>query len=121
MARGLPSRSEILDCLVEAGRPLHAGELATRCNVAQGAYARLVRLLDELSDKAVLKRLSGHRYSAPAPKVQAPSDAWNGVLSLNPRGFGFVTAAGHEDVYVAPEAIGAALHGDSVEVAVVNR
>jgi len=121
MARGLPTRTEILECLVEAGRPLHAGELATRCNVAQGAYTRLVRFLDDLSEKAVLKRLTGHRYAAPTAKVEAPRDAWEGVLSLNPRGFGFVTAAGHEDVYVAPEAIGPALHGDRVEVVVVNR
>ncbi|HWP09382.1 MAG TPA: VacB/RNase II family 3'-5' exoribonuclease [Polyangiaceae bacterium] len=45
-------------------------------------------------------------------------EAWEGVLSLNPRGFGFVAAAGQDDVYVPPEAIGAGLHGDRVRVVV---
>jgi ribonuclease R len=121
MARGLPTRTEILDCLVEAGRPLHAGEVATRCSVGKPAYTRLVRYLDELADKNLVKRLGGHRYAALPAKVEPPRDAWEGNLSLNPRGFGFVTAAGHDDVYVAPEAIGPALHGDRVEVSVVNR
>lgn len=40
---------------------------------------------------------------------------------MHPRGFGFVTAAGHDDVYVAPEGIGAAMHGDRVKVEVVDR
>jgi len=45
-------------------------------------------------------------------------EAWEGVLSLNPRGFGFVAAAGQHDVYVPPEAIGAGMHGDRVRVVV---
>ncbi len=120
MARGLPSPTEIVDCLVEAGKPLHAGEVASRCGVSQGAYARLVKVLDELVEKALVRRLSGHRYAA-KPATTKPKETWEGALSLNPRGFGFVTAAGHEDLYVAPEAIGAALHGDRVEVSVLSR
>jgi ribonuclease R len=39
---------------------------------------------------------------------------------MNPRGFGFVAGgAGQDDVYVPPDAIGGALHGDRVLVAVV--
>ena len=40
------------------------------------------------------------------------------MLSLNPRGFGFVAAAGQDDVYVPPEAIGGGMHGDRVRVVV---
>jgi ribonuclease R len=40
---------------------------------------------------------------------------------MNPRGFGFVAAAGRPDVYVAPDGIGAALHGDTVCVTLVNQ
>lgn len=43
------------------------------------------------------------------------------MLSVHPRGFGFVAAAGHDDVYVAPEGIGGALHGDTVRVSVTAR
>jgi ribonuclease R len=46
--------------------------------------------------------------------------SFEGVLSLNPRGFGFVAAAGKDDVYVPPDAIGAAMHGDRVLVTVTN-
>jgi ribonuclease R len=49
-----------------------------------------------------------------------PSRAFEGLLSMNPRGFGFVAGgAGQDDVYVPPDAIGGALHGDRVLVAVV--
>src|SRR5690606_3939825 len=34
---------------------------------------------------------------------------------------GFVTAAGQEDVYVAPDGIGAAMHGDRVRVSVISK
>jgi ribonuclease R len=41
---------------------------------------------------------------------------------MNPRGFGFVAGgAGQDDVYVPPEAIGGALHGDRVLVTVVSQ
>jgi ribonuclease R len=52
---------------------------------------------------------------------ESGSEAWDGSLSLNPRGFGFVAAAGHIDVYVPPEAIGAGMHGDTVTVRVTGR
>ena len=39
---------------------------------------------------------------------------------MNPRGFGFVAGGvGNDDVYVPPDAIGGALHGDRVLVSVV--
>src|SRR5215213_969835 len=45
-----------------------------------------------------------------------PPQGFEGVLSMNPRGFGFVTAAGQDDVYVPPDSVGGALHGDRVLV-----
>src|SRR5262245_9645267 len=32
------------------------------------------------------------------------ADSWEGLLSVHPRGFGFVSAAGQDDVFVPPEA-----------------
>jgi ribonuclease R len=46
---------------------------------------------------------------------------WEGALSVSPRGFGFVTAPGREDVYVAANGVGGALHGDRVKVLVRSR
>lgn len=54
-------------------------------------------------------------------KNDGGSEAWDGSLSLNPRGFGFVAAAGHIDVFVPPDAIGAGMHGDTVTVRVTGR
>ncbi|HEY6079265.1 MAG TPA: VacB/RNase II family 3'-5' exoribonuclease, partial [Polyangiaceae bacterium] len=49
-----------------------------------------------------------------------PSRGFEGLLNMNPRGFGFVAGgAGQDDVYVPPDAIGGALHGDRVLVSVV--
>ena len=47
----------------------------------------------------------------------------DGFLKVNPRGFGFVaspTASG-DDVYVSPENLNGAMHGDSVVVDIVAR
>ncbi|MEB2312326.1 MAG: ribonuclease R [Sorangiineae bacterium] len=118
MAQPLPSRGEIVGCLEAAGRPLHAREVAEACGVAEGSYPRLLELLDQLVFDRSVKRV-GRRYLARPDDAQRGT--WEGVLSVNPRGFGFVTAVGQDDVYVAPDGIGAALHGDQVRVAVIAR
>jgi ribonuclease R len=48
-------------------------------------------------------------------------EGFEGVLTMSPRGFGFVMAAGRDDVYVRPEAIGGAMHGDRVFARVVGQ
>jgi ribonuclease R len=55
-----------------------------------------------------------------APKHQAQRE---GILKVNPRGFGFVsspTATG-DDVYISPENLGGAMHGDHVNVEIIGR
>ncbi|MFO0641434.1 MAG: VacB/RNase II family 3'-5' exoribonuclease [Polyangiaceae bacterium] len=44
-----------------------------------------------------------------------------GILTVNARGFGFVSAEGGDDVYIPGEALGAGLHGDRVVVKIVGR
>jgi ribonuclease R len=118
MATPLPSRGDIVACLVDAGRPLHAREIATRCAVADGSYPRLLELLDQLSLDGTIRPLAGHRFKAQPREGGA---GWEGLLSVHPRGFGFVAAVGQEDVYVAPDGIGGAMHGDRVRVSVIGR
>jgi ribonuclease R len=49
-----------------------------------------------------------------------PTKGFEGLLNMNPRGFGFVAGgAGQDDVFVPPEGIGGALHGDRVLVTIV--
>ncbi|MBN1609807.1 MAG: VacB/RNase II family 3'-5' exoribonuclease [Polyangiaceae bacterium] len=120
MAQPLPSRADIVCCLLEAGRALHAREVASRCRVPEGSYSRLLELLEQLSFDRTIRRMAGGRFRAPLHDGVG-GQAWEGVLAVNPRGFGFVTAAGQEDVYVAPDSIGGALHGDLVRVQIISR
>jgi len=122
MPRSLPAPEEVVACLVEAGRPVHAGELAKLCEVRPGAYDRLLALLDRMAERGEVRRLAGHRFVAqPKADKKKKAEGWDGVLSVNPRGFGFVASPGQDDVYIPAEAIGAALHGDKVRVVVVSR
>jgi ribonuclease R len=120
MARTLPSRGDIVRCLVDAGRALHAREIANRCDVPERSYPHLLELLDQLSFDGTVRRMGGSRFGAQRG-VASAAPSWEGLLKLHPRGFGFVNAAGQDDVYVAPDGIGAALHGDRVRVSVIGK
>ena len=120
MTRPLPSRGEIIACLAEAGRPLHAKELTSRLGVIPGSAQRLSELLDQLCLDGAVVRLPGQKFKA-RPLAERKSASWEGVLSVNPRGFGFVVAAGQPDLYIAADGIGPALHGDRVRVSVARR
>lgn len=120
MARLLPSRGDIVRCLATSPRALHAREIATRCRVTEAQYPHLLELLDQLGFDGSIRRMPGNRFKA-APDALGAGGSWEGVLSVNPRGFGFVTAVGQDDVYVAPDGIGGALHGDRVRVSVISR
>ncbi|MEM6788092.1 MAG: VacB/RNase II family 3'-5' exoribonuclease [Myxococcota bacterium] len=55
------------------------------------------------------------RPYARAPRSRPPAKEVEGLLHMNQRGFGFVrTAEDHDDVFVAPDAVAGALHGDRV-------
>jgi ribonuclease R len=54
-------------------------------------------------------------------RKEPSKEGFEGVLTMNPRGFGFVAVAGRDDVYVPPDAVGGALHGDRVVVRVHAR
>src|SRR5690606_38820539 len=93
-------------------------ELGARLSVRPASRRRLRELLEQLVLDGTLNALPGDRFGVAQPRHL---DGWEGVLSVHPRGFAFVNAAGREDVFVPPSGIGAALHGDTVEVAVVAR
>jgi ribonuclease R len=120
MASRIPAKGEVLSTLAAAKKPVHARELAAKLGIAEANVPKLVAALDELVEQKRVKRLSGQRYTIELREV-TQSEGWEGVLSLNPRGFGFVNAVGHDDAYIAPEAIGPAMHGDRVRITVVSR
>lgn len=120
MPKPLPSRGQILACLAEASHPIHAREIASLLGVKEAQYPRLLSLMDQLCLEGAVHRRPGQRFATKTR--EAPQrESFTGLLGMHPRGFGFVVAAGRPDVYVAADGIGGALHGDTVQVSVVNR
>jgi ribonuclease R len=117
MNKKMPAREQIVRRLEQAGRPLSVRDIAAAFQLPAGP--EITELLDDLVSRGQARRLGGHRYAA--VKGRSAVESWVGKLSMNPRGFGFVAALGKDDVYVAPDAIGAAFHGDKVEIEIVGR
>lgn len=116
MSVPLPDREEILRHLDT--KPLHAGQLAQQCGVPKESYQLFVEVLEQLVEEGSIVRQGRQRYKRPRRR-RAP-ESWTGVLSVNPRGFGFVTAAGKPDVFISEEALAGALHGDCVTIEVLR-
>src|SRR5262249_55488014 len=75
-----------------------------------------------LSFDGSIVALPGQRFKLSREQIEQRGGLYEGILSVNPRGFGFVTAVGRpEDVYIPAEAMRGALHGDTVDVRVVAR
>jgi ribonuclease R len=111
------------------GRAVHANELADKLGVSPDRYQGLLRLLDDLVFDGVL-RASGQRFKLDKKSSgggtgpgRGKKERREGILTVNPRGFGFVaspTATG-DDVFVNAESLGGAMHGDQVIVEIVAR
>jgi len=117
------SRSEVLELLGSEAEPMHAREIARRLRVSEVDYLGLQRLLDDLSFEGVLARRPGQRFKIAPRTAQARGAEREGLLTVHPRGFGFVASldAAGDDVFVPPEALGGAMHGDRVKVRVRSR
>jgi ribonuclease R len=119
MARPIPSQAEILRFLSSQEHALDVAEITKGLKLAAASRRRLGDLLGQLALEGKLRAVQGDRFRVPLAARDLGS--WEGVLSVHPRGFGFVNAGGREDVFLPPSGIGAALHGDTVRVAVVAR
>ncbi len=128
----LPSLRDIETILSGFSRALHPRELASRLDLAPEDYSQLIALLDELEQDDALKVLPGGRVrvverrgKAPRPGASPPQnkgdETWQGDLSVHAKGFGFVTAPGHDDVFIPPDAVYEAMHGDTIKVRVTGR
>ena len=124
MRRALPSRTAVLDLLEAEGRPVHANELAEKLGVSPQSYQGLLRLLDDLVFDGILTA-RGQRFKLDKKRggSKRRGERREGLLTVNPRGFGFVaspTASG-DDVFVNADSLGGAMHGDHVIVEIVAR
>jgi ribonuclease R len=123
MAKSLPSRTDILQVLASEDRAFHAKELATRLGVDAHGYQGLLRQLDDITLEGLATARDGHKFKLSRSSAGARGEEREGVLSINPRGFGFVAALGAagDDVFVPPESIGGAMHSDRVVVRIRAR
>jgi len=118
----LPRREAILDLLNQQTRALHAREIAARLHVEEAAYPGLLRVLSDLATTGVISPHSGQRFRSKPDSTRGREIERQGILTVNPRGFGFVASTGFEDdLYVPEESMGGAMHGDLVAARLVAR
>jgi ribonuclease R len=123
MATRLPSRTDVLDVFGGESRPLHTREIASRLKVSEADYLGLQRLLDDLSFEGVLSSRPGQKFHLSQKTAASRGAERDGLLTVHPRGFGFVASldAAGDDVFIPPESMGGAMHGDRVRVRVRSR
>ena len=115
-------RDRVIDILATAGRPLHSQEIAARLGIEIGAHQALQRLLDDLAFDGSIVPLAGQKFRLDRKQIERRDSSLEGVLHVNARGFGFVSSAGTDgDLFIPAEAMGGALHGDTVKARVVTR
>lgn len=79
-------------------------------------YVELQQTLNKLEDDVVLVRSKKERYL-----LAEDAGVKKGVLSINPKGFGFVSVEEGDDVYIPMDGIETAMSGDEVVVRVFQR
>ena len=123
----LPNRLRVFELLGASTHPMHVAEIAGRLGVLEHLIPALTAMLDDMVLSGAVRAFPGHRYrmAQDVSVVETTKGARNvrereGVLTMNARGFGFVTSpgTGEQDVYISPELLAGALHGDRVRVRV---
>jgi ribonuclease R len=115
----IPKPEEILEYLrTDAGRPLKAKELAKGLDVTTSDYDEFRDLLDKLEQNGTLYRVQHQRYAAPG-KINLVV----GTLHTIRSGAGFVSPeeGGDEDLYIPPDGLASAVHGDRVVARIEKR
>jgi ribonuclease R len=144
MKEHVPNQDEILRVLEShAPRAMHVGELCGRLNLPRSSKDEVVRRLLLLADENLVGEMPGLRFRAlkgaknkkrgrektkttrgRGRKAQerlelavAATPAIEGKLTMTRQGYGFVNVYdGSPDVFIPPDAVGPALHGDMVQI-----
>jgi ribonuclease R len=92
-------------------RPLNRIGIARRLGVSGRARVALRKTLRDLERAGDVARIRKDRYVLPRE-----ADLITGKVSLHPAGYGFLASErpGEPDVFLAPENVGTAMHGDRV-------
>ncbi len=124
MGKPLPSRADILETLSNEPRAIHFDVLAKKLKVGRDQIEGFSRFLDNLVFQGAVT-VDGHdSFRVPkAEKAGHSKGEREGTMSLNPRGFGFVSSpdSAGDDVFIPAEALNGAMHGDTVVIRVRSR
>ena len=115
----MPTPEQLLKFLREhAGETFRPSEIMAELGIPMSEKRQVREMLRELTQGGEIGRFRRGAYSTPEQRKQL-----EGVLQVTRRGDGWVVVHGgeHEDISVPRRAIGPALHGDWVEVAVTGR
>lgn len=94
--------------------PMKEKELAAILQVPKNMRWELHDILEDLLSEGKISVSAKRKFGKPDYATVI------GTFTANPRGFGFVTVEGmHEDVYIPPEYIKNALHGDKVQIMIL--
>ena len=144
MKDNFPNQEEILEVLrTHAPRAMHVGELCGRLKLPRSAKDEVIRRLLLLAEENLVGEMPGLRFRAlqgakkekrgrekskttrgRGRKAQerlehatAATPAIEGRLTMTRQGYGFVNVYdGSPDVFIPPDAVGPALHGDTVQI-----
>lgn len=124
MRKALPPRNAIVDVLASEDGAMHAREVASRLGVGEESFSGLLRMLDDLVfDGVLIARGQRFKLDKKAASHRSGRERRDGILKVNPRGFGFVaspTASG-DDVFISADSMGSAMNGDTVVVEIIAR
>jgi ribonuclease R len=110
-------KKRIIDLLTNDGRALTVDEISDALDIKTVEdFKNLLRNLNALEDELKLYRTNKNKYM-----IFNNSNLQLGVLIGNKKGFGFVDIEGDEDVYIAPNNMNQAIHGDRVVVEITSK
>lgn len=78
------------------------------------SFKEFVKLMVSLEDEGIVVRSKNDRYD-----LARELGYYNGIISIHPKGFGFVEIEDMDDVYVRSEDLNGALHKDTVLVKIL--
>ncbi|HJG81922.1 ribonuclease R [Clostridium sp. AM29-11AC] len=92
--------------------PMKLKELAILLNVPKEQREELKAVLNALLSEGKISISKKGKFG------KAEAFALTGIFSGHPRGFGFVTAEGQEDIFIPADRTNGALHGDRVQIVI---
>ncbi len=114
MKKEVSLNKAILGIAADFGKALHPRELAAQLHIESEDYESYRIAIEQLVDEGFLKELPGGRIrfvkrsqrsiNPPNNSRKRVKDLWQGVISVHPRGFGFVVADNQDDVFIPIDA-----------------